>query len=157
MGAAAFPQHDAGGAPETAGAGLSPDRGSHRRCRCLDQPAEVHRADKPFFIYFATGAAHAPLHVPKEWIDKFKGQFDQGWDKVREETLAREKKLGVVPADTMLTPRPQEIPAWDTLSPDAKKLYARHQEVFAGFLAHTDYHIGRLLGALAACRTRVTP
>ena len=106
--------------------------------------------DKPFFIYFATGAAHAPLHAPKEWIDKFKGQFDQGWDKVREETLARQKALGVVPADTKLTPRPKEIESWDSLSPDAKRLYARHMEVFAGFLAHADYHVGRLLDVLAA-------
>ena len=106
--------------------------------------------DKPFFVYFATGAVHAPLHAPKEWIDKFKGQFDQGWDKVREETLERQKKLGVVPANTLLTPRPKEIEAWDSLSPDAKKLYARHQEVFAGFLAYTDYEVGRLLDAIAA-------
>jgi arylsulfatase A-like enzyme len=106
--------------------------------------------DKPFFIYFATGAAHAPLHAPKDWIDKFKGQFDQGWDKVREETLARQKKLGVVPQDTLLTPRPKEIEAWDGLSADARRLYAHHMEVFAGFLAHADYHVGRLLDAIAA-------
>jgi len=106
--------------------------------------------DKPFFVYFATGATHAPLHAPKEWIDKFKGQFDQGWDKVREETLARQKKLGVVPENTKLTPRPKEISAWNSLSKDAKKLYAHHQEVFAGFAAHTDYHVGRLLDAIAA-------
>jgi arylsulfatase len=105
---------------------------------------------KPFFMYFATGAAHAPLHVPREWADRFKGQFDQGWDKVREETLARQKKLGLVPADTKLTPRPKELEAWDSLSADAKKLYARHQEVFAGFVAHTDHHLGRLLDAIAA-------
>lgn len=101
--------------------------------------------DKPYFVYFAPGAVHAPLHAPQEWIDRFKGQFDQGWDKVREETLARQKKLGVVPADTMLTSRPEEIPGWDSLDADAKKLYARHQEAFAGFLAHTDHEIGRLL------------
>jgi arylsulfatase len=106
--------------------------------------------DKPFFVYFATGATHAPLHAPEEWIDKFKGQFDQGWDKVREETLARQKKLGLVPENTKLTPRPPEIPAWDSLSDDAKKLYARHQEVFAGFLAHTDHHVGRLIEAVRA-------
>jgi arylsulfatase len=106
--------------------------------------------DKPFFAYFATGAAHAPLHVPQEWADKFKGQFDQGWDKVREETLERQKKLGLVPANTQLTPRPKELEAWDSLTADQKKLYARHQEVFAGFVAHTDHHIGRLLDAIAA-------
>ncbi len=106
--------------------------------------------DKPFFVYFATGAVHAPLHAPKEWIDKFKGQFDQGWDKVREETLEQQKRLGVVPANTRLTPRPEELEAWASLSPDAKKLYARHQEVFAGFVAHTDFHVGRLLDAVRA-------
>ncbi len=106
--------------------------------------------DKPFFMYFATGGVHAPLHAPKAWIDRFKGQFDQGWDKVREETLARQIQLGVVPADTRLTPRPAEIPAWDSLSPDAKRLYARHQEAFAGFLAYTDHEVGRLLEAIAA-------
>ena len=71
---------------------------------------------KPFFVYYAPGAGHAPHQAPKEWIAKFKGQFDQGWDKVREETLERQKKLGIVPADTKLTPRPKEIPAWDSLS-----------------------------------------
>jgi len=106
--------------------------------------------DKPFFVYFATGATHAPLHAPQEWIDKFKGQFDQGWDKVREETLARQKEMGIVPKNTKLTPRPKEISAWNSLSEDAKKLYARHQECFAGFAAHTDYNIGRLLKAVAA-------
>ncbi|QDV18755.1 Arylsulfatase [Gimesia panareensis] len=104
--------------------------------------------DKPFFVYFATGATHAPLHAPEEWIDKFKGQFDQGWDQVRGETLARQKKMGVVPENTKLTPRPKEIPGWDSLSDDARRLYARHQEAFAGFLAHTDYHVGRLVDAV---------
>lgn len=101
--------------------------------------------EKPFFVYFAPGAAHAPLHAPKDWIDRFKGKFDQGWDKVREETLDRQKKIGVVPQSTKLTPRPKEIPAWDSLSADQKQLYARHMEAFAGFLAHTDHHVGRLL------------
>ncbi len=104
--------------------------------------------DKPFFLYFAPGAAHAPLHAPKEWIEKYKGKFDHGWDKVREETLARQKALGVVPADTQLTPRPDSIDAWDSLSDDAKKLYARHMETFAGFLDHTDFHVGRLIEAV---------
>ena len=127
----------------------TPEQGYHLTEDITDDAiAWIHRQksiapDKPFFIYFAPGAAHAPLHVPKEWIDKFKGQFDQGWDKVREETIARQKKLGVVPPDTILTPRPKEIEAWDSLSPDAKRLYARHMEVFAGFLAHADYHVGR--------------
>jgi arylsulfatase A-like enzyme len=106
--------------------------------------------DKPFFVYFATGAVHAPLHVGQEWIDKFKGQFDQGWDKVRAETLARQKKIGVAPENTDLTPRPDAIPAWDSLDADARRLYAHHQEVFAGFLAQTDHEIGRLIDAVHA-------
>jgi arylsulfatase A-like enzyme len=109
---------------------------------------EAVSPDKPFFVYFAPGAVHAPLHVSQDWIDKFKGQFDEGWDKVREETLARQKKLGIVPENTDLTPRPESIPAWDSLSDDAKKLYAHHQEVFAGYLAQTDYEIGRLIAAV---------
>jgi len=104
---------------------------------------------KPFFAYYATGTAHAPHHAPKEWIARFKGQFDQGWDKVREETLARQKALGVVPQNTELAPRPKEIPAWDSLSPDQKKVYARMMEVYAGALAHADQQIGRVIGALA--------
>ena len=106
-------------------------------------------SEKPFFMYFATGATHAPLHAPQEWNDKFKGQFDQGWDKVREETLARQKSLGIAPQNTKLTERPKEIKAWDSLSADEKKLFSRHQEVFAGFTAHTDYHVGRLLDAVS--------
>lgn len=105
---------------------------------------------RPYFLYFAPGATHAPHHAPKEWIDKFKGKFDAGWDKYREEAFARQKKLGVVPADTKLTPRPKEIPAWDSLEPDQKKVAARMMEVFAGFTAHTDYEVGRLLDALRA-------
>ena len=85
---------------------------------------------------------------PTEWIAKFKGKFDQGWDAVREETINRQKKLGVVPQDTLLTPRPKQIPGWDTLSADQKRLYARHMEVFAAFLAHTDHHVGRLIDAV---------
>ncbi|HTZ71925.1 MAG TPA: arylsulfatase [Acetobacteraceae bacterium] len=104
--------------------------------------------DKPFFLYFATGATHAPHHVPKEWIDKYRGKFDQGWDKLREETFARQKKLGVIPADAELTKRPKELPAWDRLSPDQKRLYARQMEVYAGFLAQTDHEVGRLLQGL---------
>ncbi|MFV0358369.1 arylsulfatase [Tropicimonas sp.] len=106
--------------------------------------------DKPFFVYFATGATHAPLHAPRNWIDRFSGQFDQGWDKVREETLDRQKKLGLVPGNTVLTPRPKEIDSWDTLDADARRLFARHQEVFAGFLAQTDHEVGRLIDAIHA-------
>ena len=104
--------------------------------------------DKPFFLYFATGATHAPHHVPKEWIEKYKGQFDQGWDKLREETFARQKKLGVIPAAAELTPRPKELPGWDSLNADQKRLYAHQMEVYAGFLSQTDSEVGRLLQGL---------
>jgi len=104
--------------------------------------------NKPWLLYYATGTAHAPHHAPKDWIAKYKGQFDQGWDKVREETLARQIKLGIVPPNTQLTKRPDQLPAWDTLSADQKRLYARMMEVYAGALSHADYHIGRLLDAV---------
>jgi len=104
--------------------------------------------DKPFYMYFATGATHAPHHVPKEWIAKYKGQFAGGWDKLREETFARQKKLGVIPADTKLTPRPKEIPAWDDMSADQKRLFERQMETFAGFAEQTDYEVGRLVDQL---------
>jgi arylsulfatase len=104
--------------------------------------------NKPWLLYYATGTAHAPHHAPKDWIAKYKGQFDQGWDKVRAETLARQIKLGVVPPNTQLTKRPEQIPAWDTLSSDQKRLYARMIEVYAGALSHADYNIGRLLDAV---------
>jgi len=106
--------------------------------------------DKPFFIYFAPGATHAPHHVPKEWIAKYKGQFDQGWDKVREETLARQIKLGVVPVGTKLAPKPEAIKDWAALSADEKKLFAREMEVFAGFGEYADTEIGRLVRAIEA-------
>ena len=104
--------------------------------------------DKPFFTYFAPGATHAPHHAPKEWIAKYKGKFDQGWDKLREETLARQIKLGVVPAGTKLAPKPEAIKDWDKLSADEKKLFARQMEVFAGFGEYADYEIGRLIQAI---------
>jgi len=103
---------------------------------------------KPWLLYYATGTAHAPHHAPKEWIAKYKGQFDQGWDKIREETLDRQIKLGVVPPGTQLTKRPKEIPAWDSLSVDQKRLYARMMEVYAGALSHADDQIGRVLDAM---------
>lgn len=106
--------------------------------------------DKPFYMYFATGATHAPHHVPKEWIDKYKGQFSGGWDKLREETFERQKKLGVIPADTKLTPRPAEIPAWDSMSAEQKRLFERQMETFAGFAEHTDHEVGRLVAQLEA-------
>ncbi|HEY6331014.1 MAG TPA: sulfatase-like hydrolase/transferase, partial [Blastocatellia bacterium] len=104
--------------------------------------------DRPFFIYYAPGATHSPHHVPKEWIEKFKGQFDQGWDNYREETFRRQLDLGVIPADTMLTPRPAEIPAWASLSADQKRVASRLMETFAGFTAQTDFQVGRVLDAL---------
>ena len=104
--------------------------------------------DKPFFVYFAPGAAHAPHHVSKEWIDKYKGKFDQGWDKLREEIFARQKQLGVIPPDCQLTERHPEIPAWDTVSADMKPILSRQMEVYAAFMEHTDHHIGRLIDTL---------
>ncbi len=110
----------------------------------LDQH-EAIAAEKPWFLYFATGATHAPHHVPRPWIAKYRGKFDQGWDRLREETFARQKKLGVIPANAELTPRPSELPAWDSLSADQKRLYARQMEVYAAYLEHTDHEVGRLL------------
>ncbi len=104
--------------------------------------------NKPFFMYFATGAMHAPHHVRKEWSDKYKGKFDDGWEAYREKTFARQKELGIVPADAELSRHDPDVQKWDSLSDDEKKLYARMMEVFAGFLEHTDHHIGRLLDFL---------
>ena len=104
--------------------------------------------DKPFFIYFAPGATHAPHHVPAEWADKYKGEFDRGWDKVREQTIARQKKLGVIPQGCQLTERHEGIPAWDEISAEMKPVLARQMELYAGFLEHTDHHVGRLVSSL---------
>lgn len=106
--------------------------------------------DKPFYMYFATGATHAPHHAPKEWIAKYKGQFAGGWEKLREETFERQKKLGVIPAETKLTPRPKEIPAWENMSVEQKRLFERQMETFAGFAEHTDHEVGRLVAQLEA-------
>jgi arylsulfatase len=105
-------------------------------------------SDKPFFVYYAPGATHAPHHVPTKWADKYKGRFDQGWDALREEILARQKELGVVPPDCELTPRHEEIPAWDDIPEDLKPILARQMEIYAGFLEHTDHHVGRLVDTL---------
>ena len=105
--------------------------------------------DKPFFIYFAPGAAHAPHHVPAEWPEKYKGAFDDGWDAQRERTFARQKELGVIPADAELTARPEEIPAWEEMPEELKPVLARQMEVYAGFLEHVDHHLGRLVDSLA--------
>jgi arylsulfatase len=104
--------------------------------------------DKPFFMYFAPGATHAPHHVPKEWIDKNKGRFDAGWDKMREATLARQIEMGVVPKGTKLAAKPKDIKDWDKLTPDEQKLFARQMEVFSGFGEYTDHEIGRLFAAI---------
>ncbi|MGH2973915.1 MAG: arylsulfatase [Solirubrobacterales bacterium] len=104
--------------------------------------------DNPFFMYFAPGATHAPHHVPAEWSAKYKGKFDQGWDKLREEILARQRKLGVVPDDAELTARPKEIPAWEEMPDELKPVLARQMEIYAGFMEHTDHHVGRLIDAV---------
>jgi arylsulfatase len=104
--------------------------------------------DRPFFIYFAPGATHAPHHVPKEWIAKYKGKFDEGWDKLREETLTRQVKLGVVPQGTKLAAKPEAIKDWSALTADEKKLFARQMEVFAGFGEYADTEVGRLIDAI---------
>lgn len=104
--------------------------------------------DKPFFIYFATGATHAPHHAPKEWIDKYKGKFDEGWDRLREETLERQKKLGIVPPGTKLAPKPADIKDWDELTADERRMFSKQMEAYAGFAAHTDHEVGRLIAAI---------
>jgi arylsulfatase A-like enzyme len=104
--------------------------------------------DKPFFMYFAPGATHAPHHVSKAWIEKYKGKFDQGWDKMREMTLERQIKLGIVPKGTKLAPKPADIKDWDKLSADEKKLFTRQMEVYAGFAEQTDYEVGRLISTI---------
>jgi arylsulfatase A-like enzyme len=104
--------------------------------------------DKPFLVYFAPGATHAPHHVPKQWADRYAGQFDEGWDVLRERTFARQKELGVIPADAELPARHAEIPAWDDMAEELKPVLAREMEVYAGFLEHTDHHVGRVIDAL---------
>jgi arylsulfatase A-like enzyme len=104
--------------------------------------------DRPFFLYVAPGATHSPHHVPKDWIAKFKGKFDMGWDKYREETFVRQKKLGVIPANAKLTARSAGLPAWDSLNADQKRLYARMMEVYAAYGAHVDHHMGRVVDAV---------
>src|SRR5262245_23566186 len=105
-------------------------------------------ATKPWMMYYSTGCSHAPHHVPKEWADRYKGKFDQGWDKLREETFARQKQIGIIPQDAELTKRPDTFPAWDSLNDAQKKLYARQVEVFAGYSENADWNVGRLLDAI---------
>jgi arylsulfatase A-like enzyme len=132
----------------------SPEEGYHFTEDMTDRAIDWIRQqkalmpDKPFFAYFAPGATHAPHHVPVEWSDKYKGRFDQGWDALREDIFARQKELGVIPPEAELTERPEEIPAWDDMPDDLKPVLARQMEVYAGFLEHTDHHIGRLVDAL---------
>jgi len=132
----------------------TPEQGYHFMADMTDKAIKwiaqekVLTPDKPFFIYFAPGATHAPHHVPKEWADKYKGKFDQGWDKLREEIFARQKKLGVIPPDCQLTARPKEIPAWDAMPKEFKPVLRRQMEVYAGFLEYTDYHVGRIVALL---------
>lgn len=104
--------------------------------------------EKPYLIYYAPGAAHEPHQPPKDWIEKYRGKFDAGWDKLRADIFARQKKLGFIPANAKLTPRPAELPAWETLSADQKRVYARQMEVFAAFLEYTDYQVNRLIEAV---------
>src|SRR5436190_6883373 len=108
----------------------------------------AHGSDRPWFAYFSTGCSHAPHQVPPEWSDKYKGAFDQGWDKLREETFARQKQLGVVPADAELTPRPDSMPAWDSLNETQRRVYARQMEVYAGYCENADRNIGRVVDAI---------
>jgi len=108
----------------------------------------AQNAARPWFMYYSTGCAHAPHHVARAWADKYRGRFDEGWDKLREQTLERQKRLGIVPADTELTKRPDLFPAWDSLGEAEKKLYARQMEVFAGFCENADWNVGRLLDAI---------
>lgn len=103
---------------------------------------------KPFYLHYCTGATHAPHHVPKEWADRYRGQFDEGWDAYREKVFARQKQLGLVPAHAELSRHDPDVPRWESLAPGARKVAARMMEVFAGFLSHTDHHVGRLLDYL---------
>ena len=133
----------------------TPEEGYHFTEDMTDRSIEWVRQqkalmpDKPFFLYWAPGATHAPHHVAPEWSAKYKGMFDDGWDALREQTLARQKELGVIPAEAELTPRPAEIPAWADMPDDLKPVLARQMEVYAGFMEHTDHHAGRLIDALA--------
>jgi arylsulfatase len=136
--------------PET-----TPEEGYHLTKDIADKAIAYMRQqkalapDKPFFVYFAPGATHAPHHVPKEWIAKYKGKFDHGWDNVRQETFARQKKLGVIPSDSVLTPRPRDIPAWNEMDATMRPVLARQMEIYAAFLEHVDHHVGRVIDSIA--------
>ena len=132
----------------------TPEEGYHLTADLADRAVSWMRQqkalmpEKPFFVYFAPGATHAPHHVPKEWADRYKGAFDDGWDVQRERTFSRQKELGVIPADAELTARHVEIPAWDEMPDELKPVLAREMEVYAGFLEHVDYHVGRLIDVI---------
>ncbi|MFM7360407.1 MAG: arylsulfatase [Cyanobium sp.] len=132
----------------------TPEQGYHltpdlvAKAKAMIADAKQVAPTKPFFLYFCTGAMHAPHHVPKEWADRYKGQFDDGWDAYREKVFARQKELGVIPANTVLSRHDPDVPDWNGLSDPEKRLYARMMEVFAGFLEHTDHHIGELIAFL---------
>jgi arylsulfatase A-like enzyme len=134
--------------------GATPEEGYHLTEDLADRAVSWMRQqkalmpDKPFFVYFAPGATHAPHHVPKEWADRYAGKFDAGWDVQREQTFARQKELGIIPDDTALTARHPEITSWDEMPDELKPVLAREMEVYAGFLEHTDHHVGRLVDAL---------
>jgi arylsulfatase A-like enzyme len=132
----------------------TPDEGYHFTDDMTDETISWIRntraadRDKPWFVYFSTGAVHAPHHVPEDWRGKYKGKFDHGWDKQRELTHARQLEKGTIPQGTKLTARPQEIPAWDDQTDEAKKVYLRLMENYAEYMAHTDFHVGRLIDSL---------
>jgi arylsulfatase A-like enzyme len=132
-----------------------PEEGYHLSEDLVDKSvafiADTKQADpeKPFYLHLCFGATHAPHHVAKEWADKYKGVFDDGWDAYREKTFARQKELGIVPADAELSRHDPDVPDWDSLPAPARRLYARMMEVFAGFLSHTDHQVGRLLEFLS--------
>jgi arylsulfatase A-like enzyme len=132
----------------------SPEEGYHLTEDLVDRAiafiadAKQVAPHKPFFLHFCPGAAHAPHHVAQEWADRYKGQFDDGWDAYREKVFARQKELGIMPADTELSRHDPDVPDWESMSPDARRLACRLMEVFAGFLSHTDHHIGRLMDYL---------
>jgi arylsulfatase A-like enzyme len=125
---------------------LSEDLADNAIKQVLD--AHVNAPDKPFFMYYAPGAAHAPHHVPKEWADRYKGKFDAGWDAYRDTVFARQQELGLLPADAVLSPRDPDVPGWGSVSDDERRLYARMMEVYAGFVSHADHHFGRILDTL---------
>lgn len=133
-----------------------PDQGYHFTDDMTDQAigwlnrVNSTNPQKPWFLYYSTGAIHAPHHVPKEYRDKYRAKFDAGWDAYREETFARQKQLGVIPDNAKLTPRPDQIPAWDDQPADAKRVYERLMENYSGFLEHTDVQVGRLIDAVQA-------